>query len=117
MGQTLGESLREVRKQKGLSQKFYDTLKKIQQELKVSTGQTESGDAVFFNAPPSTTIRTLFSPEQVLATSCPTMPRNSDARPQSKRKHSKHEPPKQSKNSAPSVVSAFLQPKVMQVLI
>ena len=38
-------------KQKGLSQKFYDTLKKIQQELEVSTGQTESGDAVSFNAP------------------------------------------------------------------
>ena len=104
-------------KQKGLSQKFYDTLKKIQQELEVSTGQTESGDAVSFNVPPSTTIRTLFSPEQVLATSCPTMPRNSDARPQSKRKRSKHEPPKQSKNSAPSVVSAFSQPEVMQVLI
>ena len=93
-------------------------LKKNQQELEVSTGQTECGDAVSFNVPPSTTIHTLFSPEQVLATSCATMPRNSDARPKTNANTASTSLQNvQSKNSAPSVVSAFSQPEVMQVLI
>ena len=95
---------RPAAKKKGLDQRFYDTLKNIAHQLEISTGISECGSHVQFNPPCSGTIRTLFSPEQPAITSV-SMPPNSEARPQTVRKRSRHEPHKTPASLCPSINS------------
>ena len=97
---------RPAAKKKGLDQRFYDTLKNIAHQLEISTGISECGSHVQFNPPCSGTICTLFFPKQPAITSV-SMPPNSEARPQTVRKRSRHEPHKTPASLCPSINSSI----------